>query len=525
MCLDDEDEKFCQKRETTLAVITLLIFLMLIGGVLGEICYRLEFYIVSPTHEGDEDNDDSLLTRFIEDGDLSDFNKIHSEHKIGKLVASLDLKFKSYELVQKYQDIYNMEVLIHNDNVIDAEICLKYSLGTNELAGKFLDYVEFGFFTKNKMKIAKYVRKIMSKFNFRISSLILDVIIFTWNITLYYLDLIKDILFIIFIRNITKGTSYNINEEIIVNTLITIICINEAYKVIISLSMKKGLHISIKGMVLLIIAFPFLPAILFYVIARSSHERNSTKDLNLVQAINMKIWEIKKFIARMKRSENALENLLQLIIIILLIGVTLSPTTPLIKIKLLSFIDARNVILYFAAIVSILTIIRASLSQLQASFNGYLPIKGALLYGMFLLLSVASRILASLLYFSPIWGLMPILWHWRIGKLDYHVEIRQLEYSDSGLRINDVWSKAKDYEYVWIEHSFFPLIFFSLYLLQIFITFIVRCKYEGKSEALGNALDSVISPSNGGIISILTFTLGNMVLIIPMWVLQHILNK
>ena len=208
---------------------------------------------------------------------------------------------------------------------------------------------------------------------------------------------------------------------------------------------------------------------------------------------------------------------MQLVSIMILIGIASTPNSPFMT--KVSFIDTGNIVLYVTAVLSIFTIVRASVNEIKTSFNGFLSAKGALLYGLFLLISLVSRLFAIFLYFSPSLELLPILWHMKMGRIRF-TDFR-LEGSTPRMELKKSWKtfySSRDYPIT-------LLIAISFYFIQIGLMFIVKCWRKGKTNALAQGLDSVISPLNGGVFSIITFTLGNMLLMIPMFNLRHAITK
>ena len=351
--------------------------MIFIGCVLGEILYRLEFQNV---REHDRDIDDSIL-EFLNHNDndkiillKSIYDKIHSEGLVKELIAVLDSKFESYELKEQFQLLHQFELSLHGNNVINVEICLKKALGTNELAAKFLDYVKFSFFTEMNLKFKNSLKTLQEKFGREVTTKLTSIAALVMKVSLYYLDFIKDIIFIIFIKKLVPDVNDSFYFHLLV-ILIIIFCISEISKLHLAVTAKRSLNLSHRGFLITLLTFPFVPAILFYVIERLNYRNHLMKNSG---HFDDKIGKITKLIARMKRNENTLENFPQLIIIVIIIGLSVSPTAAVTALK--GTIDPKDGILYFTASLSILTIVRASVMQLKASLDGFLSFVGQLLF-------------------------------------------------------------------------------------------------------------------------------------------------
>ena len=538
MCLNhtDEDLDFCREKISKLFLSLTLLGLILIGCCLGEIIYRWNILKNGDeVSESDSTIDESISAYFIALKTHHPYEileplycKVHDENRVLQLIVLLESNFDGHDLVEIFKDIYKFEISLHEGNVIQAELCLKDCLGTNDLAMKFIEYINFGSGIRSKLKLIQIGSLIRKPINSKYKDLTLMIASMLFNVILYYLDLIKDIFFILFIRKLVNEPENNFLFHLLTG-LIATICGNELFKLPLILSMKTKLDLSMRAIFVMLVALPFIPAILIYIVARLSHKKIHCP--NSRSYINAKISAINHLMARMKRNENALENFPQLIIISIIIGITLSPTTPITALK--TIIDPHNPILYITAFVSFITIIRASLGQVKASLKGFLPFKGLLLYCGFIMISVGSRLLATFLYMGPTLGLLPILWHWHFGKIK--VPARMLnkslvyaEINDKILTFDDTWKVTPNLiDYTFFTYEYYVLILIALASLQIIITFLMKGRTNNGEnlDIFGQALDSLLSPAIHGVVNVAIFAIGNLILMIPMWILRHNIAK
>ena len=525
MCLDFEDENpvLCHKTNPIPYIVSIIVTLVIIGCVLGEILYRLEFQTI------DEQNRD-VNDRLLEYLDLihnghdpiligANFDKIHSEGLVKELVAVLNLNLHLNELQEAFQFLYQLELSLHG-NHINAELCLKKTLGTNKLAAKFLDYAMYSFATKMNLKIAICLNYVKVRIGSQIISLLTGASTMVMKVSIYYLDFIKDILFIIFIKKLVPEVNDSFHFHLLA-ILIVIFCISEVSKLHLAVSAKRTLNISHKGYLVTLLTFPLMPAVLIYAIERLTYRKNARKDCI---ALDNLICKINKLIARMKRNENTLENFPQLIIIVIIIGLALSPTATVTGLK--GTIDPKDWILYTTASLSLLTIVRASVTQLKASLDGYLSFTGQLLYGGFIFISITSRLSATFLYFSQNLGLLPILWHWKLGSISAESSFIYDKFYGREMEFQDAWRLTENVTYyTWKSYIFFALVFITLAFIQIIGIFTIRWRSGNKADLFGYALDSLLSPQTGDIANIGLFTFGNLLLTIPLWILKFNIAK
>ena len=138
---------------------------------------------------------------------------------------------------------------------------------------------------------------------------------------------------------------------------------------------------------------------------------------------------------------------------------------------------------------------------------------------MFMIVSVGSRLLATLLYLTPSMGLLSLLHHWKYGQIE--VKQSQNYIYDDGIKFADKWQSTQDIEYYsGLTYKYYVLIYLALILIQVIVTMFIGWRKQRKNF-FGLALDSLLSPAiDGGRLHILIFCLGNLVLMIPIWLLS-----
>ena len=533
----DEDIHLCSQKFPIYLLVSTIVILILVGSVFGEIVFRLDFDTTGQDEWGPHLNMTQILDEICRsdyDKDLFEslFNRAHSEGSIRNLILTLDSKFKSpsFELADIFQTIYNLELRLHEDNVIACELCLKEHLGTDYLAMRFLDYVEYGFFIRIKLHCSGFLNQWIN-INCESKDFIITTLTLISNVVLYYLDLIRDIGFIFFVGQLVSKGINNFAFQLQV-TLILIIIINELNKFQWAIAIKNNLNVSYFGFAIIIFTLPLMPFTLLYIIAKLSYKNMVQQRSKCLPEISLhsKIMEITKILNGMKRNENSLENFPQLVIVCAIIGIASSPTTPITAV--VQIVDPKSPILYMTAILSLSTIIRSSVGQVKASKNGFLPFKGVLLYVLYMTICVCSRLIAVLLYLAPSLGLLPILYHWKLGSIGVALRAsrRSLIYDEPGagntMYFKDKWLLTPDIQYyVGFTYEYYAIALIILALSQILLTFIKHSKNANKSVAFRIALDSLLCPTIERTFSIITFALGNVTLLFPMCILKHYMAK
>ena len=135
------------------------------------------------------EKDDSIMSLL--------YLEIHNDKNVKKLIEFLDMKFKYSKLADLFQLIYKLELDVHDGNVYAAELCLKKSLGTNELSAKFMSYVEYSFLCRQNLKFLENFELTTRKMNPNVKFALTDTSSFIINVMMYYLDLVKDVFFIL----------------------------------------------------------------------------------------------------------------------------------------------------------------------------------------------------------------------------------------------------------------------------------------------------------------------------------------
>ena len=490
--------------------------------VFGEIIYRSELKDATDLHEKEAGVNAKIL-HFIEEIDKdgqdigkleSLFDAIHKEGDVETLIFLLDLRFESYKLAHAFQNIYHFELSIHSDNLINAELCLKNALGTNELAARFMDLVEFSFVTEMKLKITDHFSQKCgnsSNSNSQIKPILLNVGLLAMKITVYYYDMFKDVIFILILMQF---------ELYFIVLILSISFIaNASFQLGSIHGMRKSQKLTDKVYFFMILTFPLFPAYLLYILSRLNYQKLS---IGNAASINHKINEVNRTIAAMKRTESVTENFFQMAINILLIGFILSPTATIFSRDYDTIIDANDTFLYVTAFLSVISITMSTVGQVKASFNGYLPFKGVLSYGLFILVSISARISALLLLVTPSYGLLSTTWHYKKGLIPmshHHEDANNWKLVD----LNDI---------LWGSPPPQGFLLDGFAVLQFFITLWVTWKRKKKQsesimwcDTISNILENVLMSPYNGRINIIIFTAFNLFLMIPIWVLRYTIAR
>ena len=94
------------------------------------------------------------------------------------------------------------------------------------------------------------------------------------------------------------------------------------------------------------------------------------------------------------------------------------------------------------------------------------------------------------------------------------------------MEFQNAWVPTKDVTYyTWKSYNFYALTFIVLAFTQIIVTFTLRWKNGRKTDIFGHVLDSLLSPQTGDIFNIISFTLGNLLLTLPLWILKFNIAK
>ena len=164
---------------------------------------------------------------------------------------------------------------------------------------------------------------------------------------------------------------------------------------------------------------PFAPGISILLVARYSIQQevmvlkyihnSTTMDISTLckthEFFEKEITKWSKIVAILKLNEVTFENIIQSTLLILVFLLKQTATATVVGLHEL-FVGGDFVYIVFSAIWSLFSMMFAHTKNNAMSKNGFIPFTGNLLLFLYNMLSIASRICAIIIYFSPALGLM-----------------------------------------------------------------------------------------------------------------------
>ena len=273
---------------------------------------------------------------------------------------------------------------------------IMHSFGTNELTAFFYDCIDrsitirFGSLVQHTLP---KLLNILKEWKFQEISAVIQCII---NLSIRYSDLPKDILFLylvwIQLGNYSTGSFPMVIFWILLSSII-------ASEIVHSITIMIYQSTFVRRRAMILLMTPLMPAFIMYEqlqlklnLYRLCQERNKTQKLQneKLDEYEAKCNELQLVTAKMKSTENVLENLPLLTILIMTLSLSQSKTRAVENIDNI-FVNDNESLGYFLAAWSFISMIRGQASYLKANKNGCLGLKGTVLVFPYFVLGTCSR--------------------------------------------------------------------------------------------------------------------------------------
>jgi hypothetical protein len=538
----------------------------------------------------------------------------HSNDNKGHLYSTVDYMVCGHSDLKKQlsNTIHQIELKCHRGNLQEILACIKTNIGTNDRAQILLSsfqkkaqsrirkmvalcylkmYASLGrFFGICFRLVTKAKQTLMNSFPQKFQTQISQIsdsylsihrrkgrlfLIYLkhaakalFKILMYYLDLIKDIIFIAIPANVLVSslTSFNSFGSQIFFLMWTSILLPGFVNFVFVLAknpLKSFQSIFFRfGFAML---SPLAPGIAILMSTRYNIQKDicflkysKNPDSQEVISIHKNIAKFEteiefwnKITSSMKLIEITFENLIQATVLIVVVLLKYSQTTTVTGLQEL-FAGGDLSFLVISAIWSVISIVLAPTNSAVTSKNGFMPFLGKIILAFTNLLSISTRLFAIILYFAPALGLLNLLQHFRFGNLPVTPTPKLYDVTHNGtiLKFSDAWLPIKSYE----ELTFFNLnVYYSAFLILIAIHYInvtiIKYRFSinfGKRKQLTDKIFHVLtqlhSPSNYTDWDetedstyeenwkkvkkemkslILLFTVEHILMCIPLWILSY----
>jgi hypothetical protein len=383
--------------------------------------------------------------------------ELHPKKNYGKNFSYIISILRSTVDEQTYKKalrfLYQFELELHKNNWIECEDCIKFHIGTNETSKELFDAKYPGI----SDKLPQYVKGSLHDLG---SNVKWTKLMATKEIMAYYLDFAKDILLLVAILLATSSlsiTSFSSQIALLYSAIICIpLIINSGHGLVIKKEAliglpDKNLRIVPRFLskIFLIISIPFIPGILIYRIkdfeskitvtnkiviekTRSDSEEGigeTMKHIETVKSLMMERNELEKVLTTFMKTET-FEVLFQGVISVILLSMNYYKFS-LTNNGLQSFFVELDWYVPISLFLTMKKNVTVTIKGLQSQNDGFLAIKGKIIFGIYSAIGALVRGFAIVMYFSVSLGLWNLLSHWKYETLD--IDWRKYEYKDESL--------------------------------------------------------------------------------------------
>ena len=404
--------------------------------------------------------------------------------------------------------LLNTEMLFHGQTLLSVFVCIKNNMDTTKEGLYFSKIVEEinSTFLKAKENNSPSHKKfqmlveIYSEFKAQYLNKICIFPLFLCRTMIavfgFSFDLIKDISFAMLLCIKLAPLEWPSFEFTICFLLALSIVLPIVCNLLLVLGMPFSKHQSGIFAASMTLCFPFAPCIAIYICNRLDYSLKRIEEKGSKENIFAPCTKKLRFLSyRMKLNEYAIENPLQILILMLIFCIDYSKTSTVTGLQNL-FVGGENVLTFLSLVWSFCSLTYGHVRWIGAKKNNCLPWNGMLYHGIFVVLTLTERTFAILIYFSPSLGLLNLLGHWTMGKMSY-LKNEQFELNiDENGNITEIakeWVQTDKYEdlTIWpVEAYFYSLIlsFCFHFILTAIIKYHTAINFRSKNSKLEKIL-------------------------------------
>ena len=352
-----------------------------------------------------------------------------------------------------------------NGEVRDAELFLFCTLGSSRETMQLLDAIDNGFMFRMKEWIQgklSYLLKIADNSYLRWNRFVWGLVA---SLTFYYVDLCKDIALAIQFKVGLLGNQWWTMEAFAYNaypsTLLYVILVSMSGTEILNITSvlfsEKFKPFPLKKRFLLMLAGPLLPGISIYRWKRSLlaltqkyrklsiklHDEcvEATTNFASLEAL-VKEKEAKHKIAlqvaHLRMNENVIEHFVQFVLIVI-VFLTEHSRTRAVQTVGAVIVDGSLPLLALSAGSSLFSVVKDHVTYIEVKKAGHLPFAGQIVTAVYMLVGVISRLVAFLIFFTPLLGMLDVLELARFGTIKGSDDFRNTIVSFKGNTMADYW--------------------------------------------------------------------------------------
>ena len=463
--------------------------------------------LVNSLTQGDKDAQYSLYKQFHSSpGDYLNFY-----HHL-----QCTLKTETYETrVKVFQRWLRLEQMAHDKNMLEANYCLKYRMGTSAATKKFYDLTDSGcmgtlinstiprFFKKlckvaldflakfdRCFKIVQLCKKLMTELTASSKWWVCAkmIVVTLAKILICHADIVKDVLLTYAISKVISVNTPHFGQHIL-GVLAASILATEILNFVMAMAISRKSQMTMPEKVLICLASPLMPATS---IAAASWWKLKSELLDCVDAEDVAClvekrrrfeeeqakWE--RLFVTYKVNEMSTEFFVQLLVLLVLLPFSQSATVDGLHII---FATSSNIVLVTISIsISFVTLIRTLLQRAVSVKNNFLPLFGQALLILSYVVGTLSRFFAVLLYLTPAFGMFSVSMHWKMGKMQFgRNPVYQYVRSKSGdgkyeaKYTKDEWSPTTEYvDYTVWNYEMYMVALLIMSAVHLGLVFMVK---------------------------------------------------
>jgi hypothetical protein len=173
----------------------------------------------------------------------------------------------------------------------------------------------------------------------------------------------------------------------------------------------------------------------------------------------------------LRSNENSTEHIIQSLVLILLVTLKFTKSGTVSGYQELLTGNSDFFLLILSAIWSVFSIISGFVQRKIVHKKHSIPFSGIVVQLSFSTMAMMCRISAILIFFAPAFGLFNLLWHWKMGSLDF-VNYAIYNLTDNGtlIKANDFFKQINNYdELTGFQLDVFYIVFLIIILSHFFL--------------------------------------------------------
>jgi hypothetical protein len=518
LCEDYEDEK-C--REVSFKLIMALVGFSIISLTLliKQTQKCIGHWSLSDRNAEGGNNDTGFIRDISRKVSYEKYRDLRQEEAFGSSLANLLVHFKStsnisaaYEVSSHY---YKMEKQYNGQNSEITDMVCFYLLGTDATTMQMYDCVEMSIGFKIESYVIGHVPKhLLTLFGSNVICYMLSALMYCKKVLLHYADLTKDFFLVwqIWIMIFGSNSFALLRNDhdfptVVFWVTLSAIASSELSNMLTLLYCDTFPKWSRAQTCISCLFVPLMPAFVFYkeleldlkmtkihnLLKKNEGNGSSTSQTHadlLDNRNNLHAFKVLR--AQFKCNENVVEHFFQLIVLIMIIVLSKFDTIKVTSLDKIVLND-NETFLIWSTLISCFSLLSGQLSYISANKRGFLPLTGKLILALYFSICLSVRVLAIILFYTPILGLFGTNRHGKFGYMrDIYSEaiIYDVIENDQPVTLTEAWNNftlnGSDFNPMPKYSSLFPPVLLLIHWCVSFI--LLSCILKGKTWTKGKQM-------------------------------------